>query len=170
MLPPWARYGLVLFTGLVLQVAFFSELRLHGVSANVMLLLAIAAGLAGGPERGALVGFAAGLCIDLVLPAAVSPLGMSALTFCIVGFVVGKIQTTIIRSAWWIPMLVTAAASAVGVVLYALIGEVLGRNTLGVSNFGVIVGVVALFNGILSPLAIRCVTWAEHTDPRLRAV
>ena len=84
----------------VLQVGLFAQLPVDGARADVMILLGIAAGFVGGPERGAIVGFAAGLAIDLVLP---TPLGLSALVYCIVGYLVGRISGTCRRSSWWLP-------------------------------------------------------------------
>ena len=52
-----------------------------------MLLLAISAGIAAGPEWGALTGFIAGIAFDLVLQ---TPFGLSALSYCIVGYLVGS--------------------------------------------------------------------------------
>ena len=49
-----------------------------GSPPDLMLALAVAAGLAGGPERGAWVGFAAGLLADCFLQ---TPLGLSALVY-----------------------------------------------------------------------------------------
>ena len=50
------RYGLVVITAMVLQRGLFGSLRLDGAAADVLLIVAVAAGIAGGAERGAVVG------------------------------------------------------------------------------------------------------------------
>ena len=68
------RLGVVVLVALVLQVCLFSRFSYEGARPDVMILVAIAAGLVAGAERGALVGFVAGLAYDVVLT---TPLGLS---------------------------------------------------------------------------------------------
>src|SRR5690349_10149645 len=97
-----------------------------GVIAVPLLLVAIAAGIAGGPDRGAIVGFFAGLVYDLLLPLA--PVGLAALCFCLVGFVVGRYQATVVRSATWLKMTIATLASAGGMVLYVGVGLLVNQE------------------------------------------
>ena len=75
--------ALLLLAALVIHTSVLSGIRLQGVRPDLMLLIAVCAGLVAGPERGAIVGFAAGLASDLFLQ---TPLGLSALTFTVVAF------------------------------------------------------------------------------------
>jgi rod shape-determining protein MreD len=93
------RTALVLLGALVLQVSLLGRLPVFGVTAELMLLVAIAAGLTGGPERGAIVGFAAGLLYDVTLH---TPLGLSALVFALMGYAVGGRQHAV-RPRGWAP-------------------------------------------------------------------
>ena len=70
------RWTTVVVIGFVLQIGVLVDLQPFGVHADAMLLLAICAGLSGGPARGAVVGFAAGLLADVMLP---GTMGISAL-------------------------------------------------------------------------------------------
>ena len=72
------------------QTTLGSDLRVAGVAPDLMVLLAICAGLTGGAEAGAWVGFWAGLLADLFLTS--TPLGLSALTYCLVGAAVGALR------------------------------------------------------------------------------
>ena len=90
-----ARSPSVLFSAAVLQRGLFSQLRIAGVSVDVFLLLAIAGGMMLGPERGAIFGFFAGLTLDLLVQ---TPLGLSALVYCLVGFGTGRLQGTVLRA------------------------------------------------------------------------
>ena len=111
MASAYVRSGLFLLTALVLHLALFSDLRVLGVAPEVPLAIAVTAGLAGGPERGAVAGFVIGLGIDLYLP---TLFGLSALIYTVWGYSVGLLEERIFRSAWWINVLVTAAATAGG--------------------------------------------------------
>jgi len=69
-----------------------------------MMLLAVGAGFVGGPDTGAVVGFAAGTVSDLFLQS--TPFGLSALAACLAGFAVGWAGNEVLRSRlfmvrWW---------------------------------------------------------------------
>lgn len=162
------RLLLVILLALILQTALIAQLRVLGATGDIMLLLAIAAGLASGPERGALIGFASGIAFDLLLQ---TPFGLSALTYCLVGYMVGSLQSSVLRLTWWIPVAFAMVASAVGIVLYAVIGEVVGLDDLIGPHLVTIAAVVAVLNGLLILPAVRLVRWAtqEHLRPRLAA-
>ncbi len=136
----------------LLQVVVVSQITVFGAEGDIVMLLAIAAGVAAGPERGAEIGFAAGLTYDLLLS---TPLGLSALVYCVIGFVMGSIHTSVLRAAGWIPVLNTMLASAAGVVAYALVGRVLDQPTFSGTPLPIIVVVVASLNGVLALPFIR---------------
>ncbi|MCB0972695.1 MAG: rod shape-determining protein MreD, partial [Acidimicrobiales bacterium] len=71
-----ARGSLLIVGALTLQVCLFSRFSFDGARPDVMVLVAVMAGLVAGPDRGAILGFAAGLAFDVVLT---TPLGLSAL-------------------------------------------------------------------------------------------
>ena len=73
-----ARTALVLFAALVLQLGLFDQLRVFSVHAELLLAVAVATAVAWGAERGAIVGFAAGLLTDLILP---GRFGVTALAY-----------------------------------------------------------------------------------------
>ncbi len=147
----------VLLGAVLIHTAVAPQLRLFGVAADVMLLLAIAAGIAAGAERGAALGFAAGLLADCFLQ---TPFGLSALTYSLVAYGVGAFQATILHTGRWIPMLTALVASVLGVVLFALLGLVLGQNHLVSVRLITVAGLVGLLNALLSPIAIRVMRWA----------
>jgi rod shape-determining protein MreD len=160
-----ARVSFVLVIALVLQVSVVAGLRLFGVQGDLMLLVAISAGLAAGPDRGAAIGFASGLAYDLMLQ---TPFGLSALTYCVIAFVVGSLQDSVLRAAWWIPVATAAAGSVVGVILYVVFGTMVGVDFVGVSIPKVAI-VVGLLNAIAASPTIRVVRWATGTQDSVRA-
>ncbi|HEX3946224.1 MAG TPA: rod shape-determining protein MreD [Acidimicrobiales bacterium] len=148
---------LVVFVTLLVQSTIGVDISIFGVHPDLLLLLPIAAGMAGNAEEGAVMGFVAGLAADLLLP---TPFGLSALVGCLVGFAVGYSTGAITREVWWFPAVVALAASAVGVMLYAVMGAVLGQEQFLDLNLAALVGVVAVVNALLAAPAVRAVTWA----------
>jgi len=153
---PRLRMPLMLLTALLVQTTVLSRVRVLGVMPDFMLLVAVAAGVTAGPTRGAALGFTSGMLIDLFLP---TPLGLSALVFTLVGYGVGVANTGVLRSAWYIPVLTAGAASATGVVLYALVGSVLGGRMID-GHLATIALVVGVCNAVLAPLGVKLVDWS----------
>lgn len=155
------RAALVLIVALVIHSSVLTQLRIAGVVPDLMLLVAAMAGLAAGPQIGAAFGFAAGLLVDLLLP---TPLGLTALTFCLVGFAVGTFHLVLVRSAIWIIPVVAMGASVLGVGLFVLLGAVLGQgHFLGVHAL-VVMAMVAVLNGVLAIPVNKVVGWALKTE------
>ena len=158
------RVSFLLVLALTIQVEIAPDLALFGVQADLPLLIAVAAGLAAGPERGAAVAFASGIGYDLLLQ---TPFGLSALTYALVAFVVGSLQDSVLRAAWWIPVAIATAGSVVGVILYVVLGTVVGVEFLGVSvpKVALLVGVL---NAVVAAPTIRAVRWATGTEDTVR--
>jgi rod shape-determining protein MreD len=110
------------------------------------------------------VGFAAGVAIDVLLT---TPLGLSALVYTMVGYTVGSVSGGVVRRSWWIGPAVVAVASAAAMVLYALVGTVVGQDALAGPPLSAILVVVAAVNTVLAPAALRAMRWAR-TDERDR--
>jgi rod shape-determining protein MreD len=160
-----ARTSLVFVVALTLQLGVAANIQLFGVQGDLMLLVAVAAGLAAGPDQGAVLGFAAGLAYDLMLQ---TPFGLSALTYALMAYAAGSMQDSVLRAAWWIPVVSAAAASAIGVILYGVFGTVLGEDLVGLSLLQV-AGVVAVLNAVAAPVVVRAVRWATGTSDSVRA-
>jgi rod shape-determining protein MreD len=151
------RWALILVTTILLQTTLIARLPIAGERGDVVLLIVIAAGIAGGSQTGAIVGFVFGLTFDLLLQ---TPLGLSALAYCLTGYAVGALQTGVLRAAWWIPVFSAIAGSAIGVVTFALVGAVVGQDGLVSDGLAAIIVVVALINAVLVLPAVRVVRWA----------
>jgi rod shape-determining protein MreD len=152
-----AKVPLVLLLFLIIEVTVLDRLRVFGAGPDVMLLLAVVAGIVGGPRVGALLGFAAGIILDLFLE---TPMGLSALVFCLVGYAVGSIQGGVLRAAWWIPIVTTLVASVAGVLFYAMVATVVGEPHLVTTHLLIVAAVVGVFNAVVAPFALRLVRWS----------
>lgn len=159
---PWVvRLPPVLLVAVIAHTAVSPNLRLFGVAGDVLLLLSIAAAIAGGPERGAAVGFTCGLLADSFLQ---TPFGLSALTYALVGYGVGVFQTGVLHSSWWIPAITAAVASAAAVMIFVALGAVVGQDQLLSTRLLEVAGVLALLHGLFAPPAVRLMRWAAASD------
>lgn len=156
-----ARLLLVLALVLTVQTTWLADLRPFGETGDLLLLLAIAGGMAGGPVRGAIIGFAAGIAMDLVL---LSPFGLSPLTYLAVGYVVGTVHDGVLRSAPWIPLVVTFVASVLGIVFFVILGQLVGQQ-FRVPNLPRIVLVTSVMNTLLAFPALFVARWIEKAAP-----
>src|SRR5205814_2148282 len=136
------RFAIVVVTLLVLQTTLVADLPVFAVRADLVLLITVAAGISDGPDRGAVVGFVAGMGYDLLVSQ--TPVGLYALAYCLTGYAVGMVQGSVLRASWWIPVASALGASAAGVVLFATLGTVLGQDGMFNPRFGRIVLIVAV--------------------------
>jgi rod shape-determining protein MreD len=160
---PAVRIPPIMVLALVLHTAVFPQLRLWDVAADVLLLSAIAGGMAGGPDRGAVIGFTSGIIADCFLR---TPFGLAALTYLIIGWAIGMFQTTVLHARWWIPVLTGFTASVAGVALFTLLGAVVGQSQLLSGRLVTIALVVGALNALLCPLAVRIFRWGYAGVPR----
>ncbi len=150
-----AAVGLVAI--LLVQETVVPQVRIAGVFPDVVAGLVSVAGLVGGAERGAILGFLAGLGEDLFLQ---EPFGMSALVYTCIGFAVGSLAVgTSLSSSRLGTSLVAAAGSAMAVAGYALVGALLDRPEMLTSRLGPSVGIVALVNFIFGVPLTRMARW-----------
>jgi rod shape-determining protein MreD len=152
-----AKVIVVVVLFLTVQQTLMLDIHISGIHPDIMVVLPIAAGIIGGPSRGAIMGFGAGLVADLFLP---TTFGLSALIGCLVGFGVGMATVALDRSAWWLPPLAALGASAVYEVAYAAVGSILGQPQMLHVNIVGIVLVVSIVNALVAVPAVRLVGWA----------
>lgn len=152
------KAGLVLLSALVVQWAVISRLDLFGAHGDLLILVPVTAALTVGPERGAVAGFAAGIAVDLLVN---TPFGLTALTYCLVGYGVGALQSGVLRASWWLPMAAAVGASVVGTTFWALAATVVGEQGLLDADLVRIVLAVSLVAGALVLPALRLARWVE---------
>lgn len=167
-----SRIALLVVTGLVAHVAILHRPRFLGASPDTMLLVTIVAALETGSQLGAAVGFASGMGMDLVSTG--TPLGLRALVFTIVGWGVGYVRDHAFPGAERVPFALVALASIAGTALYG--GSLMlarGVTTAALDHLSRTVGVVALMNAVLSPIArsavrrLLGVNWNDPVDRRV---
>jgi len=161
------RWAFVIVVVFILQIGLVSQIHVLGIIPDVMVVLAVCAGLSGGGQRGAVVGFWIGLLFDL--PRTEHPLGLSALAYCLVAFVVGVAQVVVLRSGRAISMAIVAAGSVVGVLLFAVESQFFGGNALTNPDLVRILLVAAVVGALLSRIGLRVAGWADGPETRSAA-
>ena len=114
----------LIVVSIVGQLTVLNGLRLPGGGVpDVVLVVVTALAVADGPLAGVIIGFAAGLCLDLAPPGSLL-IGQYALVFCLAGWAAGRLSRAADRSPLWsaaFMVIVVAAAEAlstgVGLVL-----------------------------------------------------
>lgn len=160
------RVPVVLVVALVLQVVLMGDFRIAGATGDLLLLVGLAAAVAGGPQLGAITAFSAGILTDLTLT---TPFGLSALAACLVAWAVGRLQTGIWRPVWWMSPATLGIASAAAVALYALLAAVVGNSGLLDRQSLVAMAVVGGLNAVMAPAAVRVMRWALRPVAEVRS-
>jgi rod shape-determining protein MreD len=158
-LGPWLAPVLIL-VGLVLQLTVLNGLRLPGggVPDLVLVLVAVLA-MTEGPVPGMIIGFAAGLCLDLAPPAS-SLIGQYALVFCLAGWAAGRLSGFAGRSAMRAVVsvaLVVAAAEA----LAAGLSLLLEHAQVPTAEVRRVLPVSILYDLVLCPFVLYLVALAS---------
>ncbi len=146
--------GLIL---LALQRTIFVDIQVGGVIIQIMMATAAAAGVAGGSERGAVVGFTFGIMFDL---AEGTPLGSTATAMTIAGVVGGLLALIAADPHWWLEAIFTALGTAAGVVTVPIVRAFIGEPEPFPPELGLVVAVCAAAGALLSPLLVPLGRWS----------
>ncbi len=143
---------LLVTVAVALQVAAFSYLSYDGVVPNLALLLVVAAALVRGPDFAMVLGFFAGLAIDLAPPA--DPVaGRWALALVVVGYLAGRVRHDAGTSA--VAAVITVAASSfVATSVFALSGMVLRDPSVPVAEALQVIPIAVLYDVLLTPFVL----------------
>jgi rod shape-determining protein MreD len=141
---------------LALQETIFEDLRPGGITLQVLLGLAAAAGAAGGPQKGALAGFVLGLMFDLGVG---TPLGSSSIAMGLAGYVAGYVTSITVEPQWWLAGLFCALGAAVGEAVVPVIRAFVGEEHPFDPRYGASVGVVAAGVFVMSPVLVPVGRW-----------
>jgi rod shape-determining protein MreD len=159
----WLRLVVVIVVTAVLQVGVLDGLEVHGAHPDGFLLVAIAAGLVAGPQRGAVIAFVVGLVADLFV---LTPFGLSALVDVLVAFGVGSAAALPAgRAPYSFRMVMAFAGGITGTLLFAVISALLGQPKLSSHELVVVVAVVAIANVVLVVPAAAAMSWAVNVGP-----
>jgi len=161
IVPLRARVAILLGVGLLTQAALAPQVAVRGRVVDVMLLIAICAGLVGGQDKGAVVGFVAGVGTDLMVQ---TPFGMWALVGAVSGYGVGAVYGRYIDGGRFMRTVTIGMALATGTAMYAVLGRLIGQSFLGDVDIVPVLLTVAIGGMVLSPIALRVTAWGLGYD------
>jgi len=137
---------------LVLQVSVFPHLAWDGIVPNLCLLIVVAAALTRGPQFAAVLGFVAGVALDLVPPAD-HVAGRWALALVVVGYVAGRVRQDTKPTATAV-VITVAVSSFVGTSIFALSGILLSDPGMAVPDLLEVIVVAVLWDILLTPFVL----------------
>ena len=137
---------------LVLQVSVFPHVAWQGIVPNLCLLVVVGAALTRGAQFAAVLGFVAGVALDLAPPAD-HVAGRWALALVVVGYVAGRVRQDVRPTAGAVVATV-AASSFVGTSVFAISGIVLQDPSLGIGELLQVIGVAVLWDILLTPFVL----------------
>lgn len=137
---------------LVLQVSLFPHLSWHGIVPNLCLLVVVGAALTLPAPQAMVLGFVAGLALDLAPPAD-HVAGRWALALTVVAFLAARVRQDVRPTALAVVATV-AASSFIGTSLYALSGVLLQDPILAVPDLLVVILVSVVWDVLLTPFVL----------------
>lgn len=137
---------------LVLQVSLFPHLAWQGIVPNLCLLVVVAAALTLEAPFALVLGFAAGLALDLAPPAD-HVAGRWALALTVVAFLAARVRQDVRPTALAVVGTV-AAASFVATSLFALTGVLLSDPAMSIGALLEVVLVAVAWDVLLTPLVL----------------
>ena len=148
----WAVALVAVTLALVLQVTLFPHVAWHGVVPNLCLLVVVAAALTVEAPFALLLGFTAGVALDLAPPAD-HVAGRWALALTVVAFLAARVRQDVRPTALAVVGTV-AAASFAATSVFALSGMVLSDPATSVSGLLQVVLVAVLWDVLLTPFVL----------------
>ena len=148
----WVVALAAVVVALVVQVSLFPHLAWQGIVPNLCLLVVVAAALTVEAPFALLLGFTAGVMLDLAPPAD-HVAGRWALALTVVAFLAARLRQDVKPTALAVVATV-AAASFVATSLFALTGILLSDPAMSVSGLLEVVLVAVAWDVLLTPFVL----------------
>lgn len=145
---------------LVLQITVFSHLAWQGIVPNLVLLVVVGAGLVRGSHFAMVLGFVAGVLLDLAPPAD-HVAGRWALALVIVGYVAGRVAQEAKPTAMTVVATV-AASSFLGTSVFAISGLLLRDPPMVIPDLLPVIAVGVVWDVLLTPFVLPVVMGMFH--------
>ncbi len=162
-----ARVSLVVVAvliALLLQTTVFPHLSWGGVVPDLVLLVVVAAGLVRGSQFALVLGFGAGVLLDLAPPAD-HVAGRWALALMLVGYVAGRVRTDVLPSVGTC-LITVAACSFLGSSVFAVSGLILNDTSAGVPDLIQVTLTAVVLDVVLAAFVLPPVTRAlDRLEP-----
>lgn len=154
-------------TALLLQVTVMPHVAWNGVVPDLVLLVVVGAALVTDARFATLLGFGAGLLLDLAPPGD-HVAGRWALALLVVGYVVGRLahdRASGARPALPVALAAAAGGSFVGTSVYALSGLLLRDQVVGVGELLEVVAVALVLDVVAAVVVVPATIWILTREP-----
>lgn len=142
-------------TAVVLQASLLARLGLPGATPALLLVVVLTFAMSAGPAAGAIIGFSAGVLVDLAPPSAGS-LGQTAAIYAMAGFLAGFIELKPGRPD--LQSIATVSGLSVGVVLtQTLLASLIGNPEVTWSIVPILLFTQLIYAAVLSLFVIPVV-------------
>ena len=110
--------SIIILFNLILQSTLFQWFKIYDVVPNTSLIIVISFAIYSGRNRGAIIGFFVGILQDIIFGRII---GLGALIFMIIGYLVGLMDQKIFKDNLFVPLVLTALAT----ILYEMVNFLL---------------------------------------------
>jgi rod shape-determining protein MreD len=152
-----AAIATLLVVALALQTTVLTRATLLGVIPGLVLVVVVSLAFTDGERVGTVAGFFGGLLLDLRLEDPSAIMGLTALIYTMIGYVVGNVQRYSTSESVWMPVVVVAVASAVAEFSYATFSIMFGQQWVSLAFTAKAAGLVILYNTLLTPFVFPVV-------------
>jgi rod shape-determining protein MreD len=142
----------LLVVAIGIQFSVLAPMRLPAATPDLVLLVALALALAYGPAAGVVIGFGAGLALDLAPPAD-HPVGQWAMVLCVVGYLAGLAREDAAQSVI-VAIGAVAFCAAAANLLYAGVGGLIGDPRVTWSGLAGSLPAAVLYDVLLTPFIV----------------
>ena len=150
-----AAVAAIMIVALALQSTLLSKLTLLGVVPQLLFVVVICLAYLEGEYVGVVVGFSAGFLLDLLIPLSLT--GLTALVYTSIAYAVGSLRQFAPSNSVWLPVFAVAVTSALAEGGYALLSIILGERWVSLVYTGKVIGLVVLYNTLLTPFVFPLV-------------
>jgi rod shape-determining protein MreD len=147
--------AVTMLVAVALQSTLLAQLTILGVIPQLVLVVLVSFAYVDGERVGIVTGFFAGLLVDLLSPQSI--MGLHALVYTMIGFLVGRLRQYMPGESVWVPLLTVAAATAIAEASYAVLSIIMGQTWVSFAVTARIISLVVLYNTLLTPLAFPIV-------------
>ena len=162
---------LIVVTALLLQVTVFPHLAWNGVVPDLVLLAVVGGALVTDPRFATLLGFGAGLLLDLAPPAD-HVAGRWALALLVVGYVVGRLAHDHQsgrpgggRPPYPLMLAAAAGGAFVGTSVFALSGTLLRDPAVGIGDMLEVVLTAVVYDVAVALVVLPVTVWILTREP-----
>lgn len=139
--------SLIILFNLILQSTLFQQIEIYGVAPNTALILVISFAIYSGRNKGAVIGFFVGILQDIIFGRTI---GLNALVFMIVGYLIGLMDQKIFRDNLFIPFIFTALATIIYEMINLLLIFLLGYRIELLNIIKKMLIIEVIYNSIIS--------------------